>query len=150
MRFYVTIKRWSHLMLPSNKQIPQSLAEKFKITLKRFWGREEGGRKPLFTSLFNWGVKDSWSASQLYVFFKLYSRSIHLFRWLVCVKGEASIMAKAFVLFSPVHTICLYIYSFGYATERLNPYYLNTTQRWIIANSQNIRLHFLLRLKEST
>lgn len=43
MRFYVTIKRWSHLMLPSNKQIPQSLAEKFKITLKRFLGGEEGG-----------------------------------------------------------------------------------------------------------
>lgn len=43
MRFYVTIKRWSHLMLPSNKQIPQSLAEKFKITLKRFWGEKKGG-----------------------------------------------------------------------------------------------------------
>jgi len=41
MRFYVTIKRWSHLMLPSNKQISQSLAGKFEITLKRgFWWRK--------------------------------------------------------------------------------------------------------------
>lgn len=44
MRFYVTIKRWSHLMLPSNKQISQSLAGKFEITLKRgFGGAEKGG-----------------------------------------------------------------------------------------------------------
>lgn len=39
MRFYVTIKRWSHLMLPSNKQISQSLAGKFEITLKRGFGK---------------------------------------------------------------------------------------------------------------
>ena len=43
MWFYVTIKRWSHLMLPSNKQISQSLAGKFEITLKvSFFG---GGDK---------------------------------------------------------------------------------------------------------
>ena len=41
MRFYVTIKRWSHLMLPSNKQISQSLAGKFEITLKRGFGGGE-------------------------------------------------------------------------------------------------------------
>lgn len=51
MQFYVTIKRWSHLMLPSNKQIPQSLPEKFKITLKRFLGVEEGGRKTFIHKL---------------------------------------------------------------------------------------------------
>lgn len=43
MRFYVTIKRWSHLMLPSNKQISQSLAGKFEITLKRGFGEKGGG-----------------------------------------------------------------------------------------------------------
>lgn len=45
MRFYVTIKRWSHLMLPSNKQISQSLAGKFEITLKRGFGEKGGGGK---------------------------------------------------------------------------------------------------------
>lgn len=43
MRFYVTIKRWSHLMLPSNKQISQSHAGKFEITLKRGFGEKGGG-----------------------------------------------------------------------------------------------------------
>lgn len=58
MRFYVTIKRWSHLMLPSNKQISQSLAGKFEITLKRGFGekgrrRGEGGGGSSSTSLFD-------------------------------------------------------------------------------------------------
>lgn len=43
MWFYVTIKRWSHLMLPSNKQIFESLAEEFEITLKRAFLGEGGG-----------------------------------------------------------------------------------------------------------
>lgn len=54
-------------MLPSNKQISQSHAGKFEITLKRGFGEKGGGgaRKGVrggggrssSTSLFNWGVK---------------------------------------------------------------------------------------------
>lgn len=55
MRFYVTIKRWSHLMLPSNKQISQSLAGKFEITLKRGFGEKGGGGKAYGARGCAWG-----------------------------------------------------------------------------------------------
>lgn len=58
MRFYVTIKRWSHLMLPSNKQISQSHAGIFEITLKEGVFFEVGGG--VIKKRRKWGKRVGW------------------------------------------------------------------------------------------
>lgn len=112
MRFYVTIKRWSHLMLPSNKQIPQSLAKKFKITLKRLHegvGVGVGGFYPQACSTEELKILEVPHRYILLLFFLLYSRSVYLFNDCTC-ECWGHIKAKAFVRFSLVFVHTYYMF----------------------------------------